>query len=126
MFLEENVSEEVLKELIEMDTSIRSAEERLEYLSSDPIIIERYRKREESLYERNNMINGAKAEGMLEGMLKGMLKGKTEGKLEGKLEGKVEVALGAIQKGLPVELVADITGLSLDEVKELAAKVQCH
>ena len=65
-FLEEDIPDDILKELIEMDSSIKKAEERLEYLSSDPATIELYKKREESEHEKANMISSAKAEGRLE------------------------------------------------------------
>lgn len=72
-FLEQELPDEVLKELMEMDAAIRKAEEKLEYLSSDPKMRALYRAREESLYERNSMINGAKEEGKIEGKIEDIL-----------------------------------------------------
>jgi predicted transposase/invertase (TIGR01784 family) len=42
-----------------------------------------------------------------------------EGKLEGKLEGKRESARTMLRKGLALELIAEITELSLDEIRSL-------
>ena len=78
-FLEEDIPDDILKELIEMDSSIKKAEERLEYLSSDPSTIELYKKREESEHEKANMISSAKP--------------------DGRLEGKIEASFGSYKRG---------------------------
>jgi len=41
------------------------------------------------------------------------------GKIEGKKENSVEIALKSLKKGLDIEMVADITGLSIEEVANL-------
>ena len=45
--------------------------------------------------------------------------GRAEGNVEGKLEGKLEVARSMLAKDMSLELTAEITGLSLDELKKL-------
>jgi len=57
--------------------------------------------------------------GRAEGKLEGKIEGIKEGKIEGKLEAKMESARAALKKGLPVELVVEITGLSRETVLEL-------
>ncbi|TCO70677.1 hypothetical protein [Marinisporobacter balticus] len=47
-----------------MDKDIKRAEERLEYLSSDPKTVEIYKAREKALHERANMISSAREEGI--------------------------------------------------------------
>jgi hypothetical protein len=42
-----------------------------------------------------------------------------EGKMEGKIEGKIEVAKMAIKKGMTNNDIADLTGLSVDEIQKL-------
>ena len=42
-----------------------------------------------------------------------------ESKLEGKLEGKLEIALNMLNAGMEVELIAQVTGLSPEEVLNL-------
>lgn len=44
---------------------------------------------------------------------------KKEGKAEGKAEEKVETALKMKQKGLDLNLISDITGLSIEEIEQL-------
>lgn len=48
---------------MDVDVDIKKAEEKIEYLSSDPKTLELYKERERSLHERANMINGAIEEG---------------------------------------------------------------
>jgi len=78
-----------------MDTDIKRAEERLDYLSSDEKTIEIYKAREKSLHERANMINSAKD------------------------EGKIEVIKNALKEGLGLDIISKITGKSIDEIKEI-------
>ena len=65
-FFDKMLSEEELKELIEMDSAIKRAEKKLEYLSSDAETLALYKAREDSLHERANMISSAKKEKTLE------------------------------------------------------------
>ncbi|MFD3157032.1 Rpn family recombination-promoting nuclease/putative transposase [Haloimpatiens sp. FM7330] len=102
-FFNKDISEERLKELMEMDKDIKKAEERLEYLSSDKETIEIYKAREKSLHERANMINGAKE----------------EGKKEGRKEEKIEIAKNLLVIGMKLEKIANVTGLSTEEIKSL-------
>lgn len=47
--------------------------------------------------------------------------GKMEGKLEGKLEAKIESAQAMLRDGsLPIEKIAEFTGLSVEKIRELA------
>jgi predicted transposase/invertase (TIGR01784 family) len=46
-------------------------------------------------------------------------KGREEGKIEGKKEGKIETAKAALRKGLPADLIAEITGLTQEAVLKL-------
>ncbi len=44
---------------------------------------------------------------------------KQEGRLEGKEENQREVAINMLEKGLPLELIADCVKLSVEEIKAL-------
>ena len=52
----------------------------------------------------------------------GEQKGRREGEQIGEQKGRREVALNLLRDGIPVEVVAKNTGLSLDEIKQLAAE----
>ncbi|WP_241428098.1 Rpn family recombination-promoting nuclease/putative transposase [Clostridium sp. DJ247] len=97
-FFNNDISEEKLKELMDMDSDIKKAEERLEYLSSDAKTIEIYKAREKSLHERANMISSAME--------------------EGENKKAIEIAKNLLDV-LDIETIAIKTGLSVEEVKKL-------
>lgn len=102
-FFREDISEEELKELMEMDTDIKKAEEKIEYLSSDPKTLELYKARERSLHERANMISSAKEEGANEKALK--------------------VAENLLRMGLGIKQVAEAAELPIEKVEELKKQI---
>ncbi|MBF2058071.1 MAG: Rpn family recombination-promoting nuclease/putative transposase [Cyanobacterium sp. T60_A2020_053] len=48
--------------------------------------------------------------------------GELRGELKGKLEGKLEIALNLLKKGLTINEIVEITGLSLSLVESLSPK----
>jgi hypothetical protein len=56
-------------------------------------------------------INKAKLEGKIEGKL--------EGKLEGELEGKKEIAINLLRKNIALEVVAEVTGFTIEQLQQL-------
>ena len=68
-FLEKNISKEVLEELMQMEPAIKMAEDKLDFLSSDPETIELYRAREYSAHEKANMISSAEQRGEQRGRI---------------------------------------------------------
>ncbi len=72
---------------------------------------------------QNDVNDSAKLEGRLEGRLEGKIEGRLEGKIEGRLEGIEQERLSNARKmkdkGLDSTMIADITGLSLDEIAKL-------
>jgi predicted transposase/invertase (TIGR01784 family) len=114
--LDKNTSEEELKELSEMDQTIKQAEEKLEFLSSDAETIALYRAREATLHERANMINSAKEEGREEGL--------AEGETKGILKGKLEMAKNLLLMGLDMGAVAKAAELPVEKILELQKSLQ--
>ena len=94
-----------------MDVDIRKAEEKIEYLSSDPKTLELYKGRERSLHERANMISSAKDEGINIGVEKGAT------------ENAIKVAENFLNMGFSVEQVAKGSELSIEKVIELKKKI---
>ncbi|BET30709.1 hypothetical protein wCauBTS_13160 [Wolbachia pipientis] len=41
------------------------------------------------------------------------------GREKGKIEGKIEVAKNSLKAGVSIDVIAEITGLSVDEIKQL-------
>ncbi len=56
-------------------------------------------------------------------LLEGKAEGKAEGKIEGKAEGKIEaanqIALNMLRSGISPDLIAQFTGLSLEQIQKL-------
>ena len=61
------------------------------------------------------------ADGLAEGRAEGRIEGRAEGRIEGKAEGKAEVALRMLDSGMDISQIAQLTGLSIEEVSVLAA-----
>ena len=79
--------------------AIDRAEKILEWLSADEDTLVTYRLREQSLHERASMIADAKE--------------------EGEMKKALETAKAALMEGLDIELVAKITGLSIEIIQQL-------
>jgi predicted transposase/invertase (TIGR01784 family) len=99
LFLDEDLPEQILKELMEMDPVIKKTEERLEWLSGDAETKRLYEFREHSLIERNSIISESKA--------------------EGKAEGKAEMIRLMLQNGIEPAKIAEMTGKTLAEIEKM-------
>ena len=95
MFLEKDISETTLKELMSLDTAIEKAEQKIEYLSSDEEAMRIYYERERSLHERANMISSAEE------------------------RKAVEIAKNLLNMNIPVEQIALATGLTEEEINKI-------
>ena len=69
-------------------------------------------------------IEALKNECREEGRTEGREEGRKEGRAEGRAETMRETAVKAIQKGFGLEIVAELSGLSMEEVKVLAESIQ--
>lgn len=80
-------------------------------------------KEEKLLYDKNwDRISNEKTllyETKLEGLIEGRAEGKAEGRAEGEEIGMKKVAKNMQQKGMPIEDIADLTGLNRQEIEEL-------
>ncbi|MGL5152209.1 MAG: Rpn family recombination-promoting nuclease/putative transposase [Clostridium sp.] len=95
MFLEKDIPETTLKELISMDEAIEKAEQKIEYLSSNEDAMKIYYERERSLHERANMISSAER------------------------NKQIEIATNGLNQGLDIRLIATLTGLTVDEITQI-------
>jgi len=62
-------------------------------------------------------------EGRMEGRVEGRNEGRKEGRLEGSIEGKRKMAAKLLQKGVPVDVVAEAAELPIEEIKKLMPTV---
>ena len=113
--------------------------ERYKIVASDPTAHRQYISWVKDIMREQGMKEAAWLEGLEEGKTIGNFEGKTmgfsagrkagwekgvrEGRIEGKEEGRIEatktVALNMLRKNLPVEQVAELTSLPIEEVKAL-------
>ena len=98
---------------------LKEAKEKLNYLQLSPD--------ERKDYERF-VSDWRDNEGIIVGNFnKGKYEGKIEGKVEGKVEGKEEmafqVARNCLKKGMDISMISELTGLSEDEIGQLAAQL---
>ncbi|MDD3586536.1 MAG: Rpn family recombination-promoting nuclease/putative transposase [Thermoguttaceae bacterium] len=63
-----------------------------------------------------------KAEGLAEGEAKGKAEGKAEGLVEGVAKGKAEIVVNMLREGLSIDFVANLTGFSEEEIKDISKK----
>ena len=58
-------------------------------------------------------------EGRKEGRIEGRKEGRIEGRKEGRIEGRADVAKAMLEKGMDVNLVSELTGMSVGELDDL-------
>ena len=85
-----------------MDKDIKKAEEKLEYLSSDPVTQELYFERERALHEKANLIN--------------------TGIKQGIKQEKIEMARKLLQNNFSVQMIVELTELTEEEINEIKSQ----
>ena len=142
MFLGEP-KEEVLEMLEAMDNKIGKAAKVLNFLSSDPETVRLSELREKAIWDEVSRMNGAKAEGrqqgiqegiqqgiqegmqqgiqegMQQGIQEGMQAGIQQGTQQGIQQGQINIARRMLAKGLDIEDIAELAGLSVEEIEKL-------
>jgi predicted transposase/invertase (TIGR01784 family) len=94
-------------------------------LSADERIRALAEAREKAYMDYDTNFNEARSEGLQAGRQEGLQEGRQEGiqigEQKGRQEERLAVAVNALRKKIPVRTVAEITGLSVDEVNQIAA-----
>jgi len=94
-FFDQNISDDLLKELMDMDAAIYKANEKMTFLANDKEVLRLYNMREMAQIDYNS----------------GMKKAKEEG--------KKEVARNALQMNMSVDDIIKLTGLTRKQVEEI-------
>ncbi|WP_135546830.1 Rpn family recombination-promoting nuclease/putative transposase [Paenibacillus cymbidii] len=102
MFMDDQLGEDELKELMAMDSMIEKTEARLEQLSDDPLARELAEARERAIRDWNSSMAGSRK--------------------EGREEGKTEIAVKLLKSGMNHDFVAEMTGLTLEQIGRLDAE----
>jgi len=101
--------------------------EKLEYMSKNDKerhIIDSFKDYERDYYNdtktsKEEGLKEGKEEGLKEGKEEGLKEGKQEGLKEGEKNGKIEIARNMLKKGLDVNLISELSGLSIEEIENL-------
>jgi predicted transposase/invertase (TIGR01784 family) len=98
-FFDKDTPEDIIKEVLDMDTTIQKANDKMNFLASDAETLRLYEMREMALSDYTSAINMAK--------------------LEGKQEREIEIARELMQEGFSVEIIKKLTGLDESQVAKL-------
>ena len=113
------------------DKDIEKARKKLEYISADDKERASLEAIKEGLFDQYSSYNIAKKEGIEEGKIEGLKEGEKIGLEKGKIEwlkegeqiglekGKIEIAKNMLNKGLDLNLISELSGLSVDEIEKL-------
>lgn len=110
-WFDQDSPEKLVEEVIRMDMGIQKAEEKLTFVTNDKEALHAYQMREMALSDWTSGINHAMRQGIEQGMKKGIEKG-----IQQKA---IEVARNSKKIGIPVEQIARITGLSVEDIAKL-------
>ena len=95
------------------------AREKLKLAQMSKAELEAYYKHLDNVVILRDNIITARGEGHLEGLAEGRAEGLAEGLEEGLLKGKLQSAQKMKEKGFPITDIAEITGLSTEEIERL-------
>ena len=126
-WLDENSPPELIAEIVGTDEAIKTAEERLVYVTGDDEAIHAYEMRQMALSDLTSAKNFAREEGLAEGRKKGRKEGCAEGRMEGLAEGrieghekeKLEIARKMKARGYPIAEIFENTGLPVETIETL-------
>lgn len=107
---------ELIEEELKEENQIMSKViEEYKRFTSDDKMMRAYAAREAFLVGQKMMLRREREDGFDEGKLEGI----KEGKLEGIKEGQISMAKSMKTKNLDINLISEITGLTIDEIKKL-------
>jgi predicted transposase/invertase (TIGR01784 family) len=102
-FFDKTTSNQVLKEVLNMDIAIQKAQQKITFVSRDKEALRAYQMREMALSDFTSGVNFARE----------------EGRKEGREEERKEIILNLSQSGLPAVEIARLAGLSNKDVERI-------
>ncbi|WP_066971564.1 Rpn family recombination-promoting nuclease/putative transposase [Methanobrevibacter filiformis] len=114
-FLNEKESDETIKKVINMDSGIKSADEKMKDLLKDKESLIHYQKREFAITEYNNALLRREEKGIEIGEKRGIEKGIEKGRSEEKLT----IAINLKKQGFTPETISKATGIPINEIEDL-------
>ena len=123
LLLNESTDKNLIRKVINMDKHANSIYEKAVSALQNKKEYLAYIRAEQAELDYKAQIRYAEEKGEEVGLKKGeevgIEKGKIEGKLEGKLEEKMEIAIKLKKLDRPINEIAEITGLPVEEIKKL-------
>ena len=115
MFLKKRIAKDAFTKTIEKAVATVKKDEsaRLDYMNLDEYLDALVD--EEKAKSLKEGIEAGKAQGLQEGKAQGL----QEGKAQGLQQSKIEIAKKMLSKGMPLDLIVEMTGLSEEEIKKL-------
>ncbi|MDR1914461.1 MAG: Rpn family recombination-promoting nuclease/putative transposase [Clostridiales bacterium] len=110
-FFDKNTNENILEEIIQMDTAIQKAQEKIRFVRGSEEEFRAYQMREMALSDFTSGINNAER--------KGIVIGEQRGITIGKQQERMKYIRKLSQKGLSDVDIADLIDLSIEEVKNI-------
>jgi len=104
-WFDEGSPPELVEEVVNMDNTIKAANERQTHVTQNEEARRAYWSRRKAEHDLISGLNYARDEGMEKGLK------------EGQEISKKNIAKNALTKGLPIEMIHDITGLDLETIK---------
>lgn len=107
MFLKKKIAKDAFTKTIEKAVATVKKDEsaRLDYMNLDEYL--------------DMLVDEEKAKSLKEGIEAGKAQGLQEGKKQGLQQSKIEIAKKMLSKGMPLDLIVEMTGLSEEEIKKL-------
>ena len=107
MFLKKKIAKDAFTKTIEKAVATVKKDEsaRLDYMNLDEYL--------------DMLVDEEKAKSLKEGIEAGKAQGLQEGKTQGLQQSKIEIAKKMLSKGMPLDLIVEMTGLSEEEIKKL-------
>jgi predicted transposase/invertase (TIGR01784 family) len=126
-WLDQDSPPELVEEAVKMDRAIQKAEAKVKHISHDKESLRAYEMRQMALSDFNTAVNSARREGIQEGLKEGIREGLKAGEKEGikkglrEGEGKkaAEIARNLKAAGAPAGQIAQVTGLSETQIRDL-------
>lgn len=117
----------VLKNLSSLMSRPASLQERVFTRLFEQAEISKFNPQELKMYEDSvnayrdiiNAIKTAEKKKFAEGEAEGMAKGMAKGRAEGRAEGLADVAKAMLEKHMDISMIAELTGMSADEIQKL-------
>ncbi|WML46881.1 Rpn family recombination-promoting nuclease/putative transposase [Neobacillus sp. PS3-34] len=122
LFLKEDIPQDQLREVVNMDSILNKAEEKLMKLSADPETRREYELRAKALSDERSRMEDAKEEGMEKGIAQGIEKGIAKGIEKGITQGVLKVVQSFLDSGMPLSEVAKHTPYTEEELEAMLKK----